>query len=389
MDKLKILIITNLYPPQVIGGYERQIAECVRLLHRRGHTVLVLTSNAQDYTSNCENTDSEPVVFRSLNLCGVWTDQGNQWLSIDKVAERTFINRKTLALELQAFKPDICLAGNIDFLGLELVEKILADGIPVAHYLMNQLPGYPAVLTPKSSLYQYITCSNWIQQSLMQKGYPVETAQTIYPGAAVEEFYQAELPPRDRLRITYASSVMPYKGADVLINALCLLHAEGVEFSATFAGGSLMPEFVKALKKFVESKGLQNHIHFAGVLSRKELQQLYRTQNVLVLPSRFQEPFSISLLEAMSAGLTIVTSNTGGSPEAVEHGQTGLIFESEKPLDLANNLRYLLSNPEQWEAMTRQGQQRALSQFSLTSTVEQLEAVLFHLAHQSKSPVFN
>jgi len=351
--------------------------------------VLVLTSNAQDYTSNCENTDSEPVVFRSLNLCGVWTDQGNQWLSIDKVAERTFINRKTLALELQAFKPDICLAGNIDFLGIELVEKILADGIPVAHFLMNEFPGYPAELTPKSSLYQYITCSNWIQQSLMQKGYPVETAQTIYPGAAVEEFYQAELPPRDRLRITYASSVMPYKGADVLINALCLLHAEGVEFSATFAGGSLMPEFVKALKKFVESKGLQNHIHFAGVLSRKELQQLYRTQNVLVLPSRFQEPFSISLLEAMSAGLTIVTSNTGGSPEAVDHGQTGLIFESEKPLDLANNLRYLLSNPEQWEAMTRQGQQRALSQFSLTSTVEQLEAVLFHLAHQSKSPVFN
>lgn len=389
MDKLKILIITNLYPPQVIGGYERQIAECVRLLHRRGHTVLVLTSNTQDYTSNCENTDSEPVVFRSLNLCGVWTHQGNQWLSIDKVAERTFINRKTLALELQAFKPDICLAGNIDFLGIELVEKILADGIPVAHFLMNEFPGYPAELTPKSSLYQYISCSNWIQQSLMQKGYPVETAQTIYPGAAVEEFYQAELPPRDRLRITYASSVMPYKGADVLINALCLLHAEGVEFSATFAGGSLMPEFVKALKKFVESKGLQNHIHFAGVLSRKELQQLYRTQNVLVLPSRFQEPFSISLLEAMSAGLTIVTSNTGGSPEAVEHGQTGLIFESEKPLDLANNLRYLLSNPEQWEAMTRQGQQRALSQFSLTSTVEQLEAVLFHLAHQSKSPVFN
>lgn len=389
MDQLKILIITNLYPPQVIGGYERQIADCVRLLHRRGHTVLVLTSNTQDYTSNCENTDLEPVVCRCLNLCGVWTNQGNQWLSIDEVAEKTFINRKTLALKLQAFKPDICLAGNIDFLGLELVEKILADGIPVAHYLMNQLPGYPAVLTPKSSLYQYITCSNWIQQSLKQNGYPVETAQTIYLGAAVEEFYQAELPPRDRLRITYASSVMPYKGADVLINALCLLHAKGVEFSATFAGGSLMPEFVEELKKFVESKGMQNQIQFSGVLSRQELQHLYRTQNVLVLPSRFQEPFSISLLEAMSAGLAIVTSNTGGSPEAVEYGQTGLIFESENSLDLASKLFYLLRNPDKWEAMTRQGQQRALSQFSLSRTVEQLEAALFQLAHQSKSPVFN
>ena len=81
--------------------------------------------------------------------------------------------------------------------------------------------------------------------------------------------------------------------------------------------------------------------------------------------------------------------NTGGSPEAVEHGQTGLIFESENPLDLANKLFYLLRNPDKWEAMTRQGQQRALSQFSLSRTVEQLEAALFQLAHQSKSRVFN
>lgn len=389
MDKLKILIITNLYPPQVIGGYERQIADCARLLHRRGHTVLVLTSNTEDYTSNCSITDSEPVVLRCFHLCGIWTNQGTQWLSFDEVAARTLVNRKTLAFELQAFKPDICLAGNIDFLGIELVEKILADGIPVAHFVMNQLPGYAVELAAKSSLYQYVTCSNWIRESLKQNGYPVQTAQTIYPGAAVEEFYQPELPKRDRLRITYASLIMPYKGANVLMDALSLLHADGIEFSATFAGGSLMPEFVQALKEFVESEGLQNQIQFTGVLSRQELKQLYRTQNVLVLPSCFQEPFSISLVEAMSAGLTIVASNTGGSPEAVEHGESGLIFESENALDLADKLCYLLRHPNEWETMTRQGQQRALSKFSLTSTLDQLESVLFQLAHLSQSPVCN
>jgi glycogen synthase len=379
LNKLRILIITNLYPPQVIGGYERAIADCARLLYSRGHDVLVLTSNTQEYTAKYTTTLTEPTVKRCFDLCGVWTNQGTQWLSMEQVAAKTYFNRKILATELQVFKPDICLSGNIDFLGVELLEKILANGIPVAHYLMNETPGYVPELSPRSKLHQYMTCSNWIRDGLQDKGYPVETAQTIYPGAAVEEFYQPELPKRDRLRITYASLVMPYKGADVLMEALSLLHADGIEFSATFAGGTLIPEFVQALQEFVESEGLQNQIQFTGVLSRQELKQLYQTQNVLVLPSRFQEPFSISLVEAMVAGLTIVASNTGGSPEAVEHGQSGLIFESENPLDLADTLCSLPMYPDKWEAMTQQGQQRALSKFSLNSTVEQLETILFQL----------
>ncbi|MCC5621358.1 glycosyltransferase, partial [Nostoc sp. CHAB 5715] len=268
MDKLRILIITNLYPPQVIGGYERAIADYARLLHHRGHTVFVLTSNAEEYTTNYINKEPEFVVHRSLHLCGEWTKEGTQWFSLEEVASRTFQNRQIVAEDLQVFQPDICLAGNIDFLGLELLEKMLADGIPIAHYVMNATPGYVPMLAPKSQLHQYITCSNWIQDSLKEHGYPVNTTQTIYPGAAVEEFYQAELPPRDRLRIAYASLVMPYKGADILIEALSLLHAGGIEFSATIAGGTLKPEFVQALQEFVESEGMQDKVKFPGALSR-------------------------------------------------------------------------------------------------------------------------
>ncbi len=380
MDKLRILIMTNLYPPQVIGGYERAIADCARLLHRRGHTVLVLTSNTEEYTSNSTNTDSEPIIQRCFYLCGSWSNQGTNWFSIDEVAARTLTNRRTLAQQLQTFKPDVCLAGNIDFLGIELLEKILADGIPVAHYVMNALPGYAAEFTPRGKLHQYITCSNWIKDTLQEKGFLTETAQTVYPGAAVEEFYQAELPPRDQLRIAYASLVMPYKGADVLVEALSLLHAAGIKFSATIAGGTLQPEFVQALQEFVESEGMQERVYFAGVLSRQELKQLYRTHNVLVFPSRFPEPFGISQIEAMAAGLTLVTSGTGGAAELVEHSKEGLTFESGNPLDLAEMLSSLHKYYDEWEAITQCGQKLAMTRFSQTSAVEQLESILLKLA---------
>ncbi len=380
MDKLRILIVTNLYPPQVIGGYERAIADCARLLHSNGHSVLVLTSNTEEYTSNGTNVEQEPDIQRSFNLCGVWTNEGTQWHSIDTVAVNTFKNRETLALELQNFKPDVCLIGNIDFLGIELLEKILADGIPAVHYVMNKQPGYAAEFAPKTSLHQYITCSDWNRDVLQQQGYPVDTAQTIYPGAAVEEFYQAELPPRDRLRIAYASLVMPYKGADVLIEALSLLNASGVEFSATIAGATLMPQFVSALQDFIKSEGMEDKVKIPGVLSRQELKQLYQTHNVLVFPSRFEEPFGISQIEAMAAGLALVTSGTGGAGEIVEHGKDGLKFESENPLDLADMLSYLPNHSEQWKSIAEQGQKTAMSNFSQAFSINKIEKALSKVA---------
>lgn len=385
MEKLKILLVNNLYPPQVVGGYERAIADYARLLQERGHQVLVITSNTEHLPTGYKKADSDPqTVRRCLSLWGSWTEVGPQPFYPAHVAAIAVQNYKILEEVLRSFQPDVCLMGNADFLGSPILEQILAAGIPIAHYVMNSQPGYSCDLAPHSSLYRYITVSNWIRQNLEKQGYPTETAQTIYPGAEVEEFYQAELPQRDRLRIVYASLVMHYKGPDVLIEALYLLHNAGIEFTATIAGGSLTPSFVEGLQEFVQSEGLQEKIHFAGLLSRQELKQLYKTHNIWVLPSRFEEPFSIGLIEAMAAGLTIVTSDTGGSPEAVKDGETGLIFESENPLDLGDQLSYLFMNPAEWEAMSRKGQERALSELSRTRTMDRLESVLYELALPNK-----
>jgi glycogen synthase len=386
LNKLKILVINNLYPPQVIGGYERALADYAKLLHARGHSVLVLTSNTEELPTGYTKAELDlSMVRRTLSLWGAWTHQGTQPFYPGKVALIAVQNYKTLEQELLGWKPDVCLAGNMDFLGASVLEQILEADIPVAHYVMNSQPGYTPELAPRSSLYRYITVSDWIRDNLQQQGYPADTAQTIYPGAEVSDFYQAEFPQRDRLRIVYAGLVMHYKGPDVLIEALYLLHEAGVDFTATIAGGSLTPELVQGLQKFVESEGLQEKICFTGLLSRQELVQLYRTHNVWVLPSRFEEPFSIGLIEAMVAGLTIVTSDTGGSPEAVQHSETGLIFESENPLDLADHLFSLPMNPNRWEAITRRGQQRALSELSRTRTMEQLESVLYEMVIQDNS----
>ncbi|MBW4691579.1 MAG: glycosyltransferase family 4 protein [Lyngbya sp. HA4199-MV5] len=376
---LKILVLSNLYPPQVIGGYERAIADFASLLKQRGHEVVVLTSNAPEIATNCPEPVSNPTVHRLLVLGGTWGEQGAAWLPADRLAAIHEHNLAAVQQLMQRFQPDLCLAGNITFFGIDLLHPFFANGIPVAHYVMNAHPGYLAEQSPPSHLHRYITCSNWVRQNMHQLGYPVETAQVVYPGAAVEQFYQATLPPRDNLRIAYASLVMPYKGADTLLEALCLLHATEVKFTATIAGGTFLPEFVQALQQLIESEGMQDCVQLPGVLSRQALSQLYKDCNVLVFPSRFEEPFGISQIEAMAAGLTLITSGTGGAAEIVEHGKDGLVFVSEDPFDLAECLSSLIAQPELWQRLSQAGQHKAMAHFSQTQAVEQLESVLLAL----------
>ncbi|MBE9010389.1 glycosyltransferase family 4 protein [Pseudanabaenaceae cyanobacterium LEGE 13415] len=378
---LKILILTNLYPPQVLGGYERSIADFARLLQQRGHQVQVLTSDAPGLFGVHESRYPEPPIDRAFLLLGEWSSEGARHFDQETIRDRIQSNLQALNQSIDTFQPDVCFAGNLDFLeaGVELIDALLSRNIPIAHYVMNANPGYAPEFAPRRSSYRYITCSNWIIHSLVEKGYPIANAQTIYPGADVETFYQPELPKRDRLRIAYASLVAPYKGADILVEALAILNASGIEFSATIAGGTFLPEFVEALKSFTDEEGLSDRIEFPGVLSRQQLRELYQTHNVLVFPSRFQEPFGISQIEAMAAGLTLITSGTGGAGEIVYHGEDGLLFESENALSLAEALSSLAANPEVWEQLAYKGQRKAMTEFTQMKALFKLESILLEL----------
>lgn len=382
---MRILIINNLYPPQSLGGYERAMADFARLLKSRGHDVLVLAGNAEYLHAPYDSSLSDPPLQRSLKLHGEWSSQGVKRFDETTVASFEEHNIALLNRILKSFKPEVCLTGNIDFIqtGASILHQCLSSGIATIHYVMNAVPGYAWEDAPQSPMFRYITCSDWLRYHLAVTKYPMLSAQTIYPGASTEEFYNQELPKHDRLRIAYASLVAPYKGIDVLIEALYLLKSYDIDFLATIAGGTFLPEYVNDLSEFIEAEKLSDKIKLVGALSRKNLVKLYREHNVLVFPSRFDEPFGISQVEAMSSGVTLITSGTGGAREIIEaHGNDGLFFDTEDPIDLANQIAFLTKNPEDWIKISKNGQTRATSYFSQTDAAEQLEKQILDLVKQ-------
>lgn len=373
----KILVLTNLYPPQELGGYGRLLSDFGELLSKRGHEIHVLTSDTA-YLKKIHQT--EPRVNRNLILFGEWSEGACQRISdqakIDAIGRH---NRSVVQQTIHNLKPDLCLLGNLDFISPLVLDPLMAEKIPTIHHVGNMKPGYEPSDTPSAPWYHMATASRWLRDTVRAQGYPLPDISVVYPGAFVQDFKAAVLPDMGKLRIAFAGILLPYKGPQYLNAALKTLHDRGVDFTCTFAGQTLDDGFLNNQKKFVEITGMNEKVTFPGNLTRESLKDLFGRSNVLVFPSIFQEPFGISQVEAMAAGLAVITSGTGGAREIIEDGVSGLLCRPEDDASIAQALIHLDQHPDFWGRLARAGRERALEKFDIERAVDALEERFVHL----------
>jgi glycosyltransferase involved in cell wall biosynthesis len=282
--------------------------------------------------------------------------------------------------QINDYAPDVCLLGNIDFLGNhETINTLTFRNIPVVHHLGGMFPGYDSGTYPRSPLYRPACASGWLRDELWRHGYGLDKIDVVYPGARTREFYFENTTPLDKLRIAYAGIVLPYKGIHLLINALAKLHIGGVDFEAVVAGTTTDAVFRDKLIALCRRHGMESKIQFVGNLDREQLKQLYKTRNVLVFPSICKEAFGISQVEAMASGVCVVTSGTGGAAEIVEHERSGVVFETENADSLFETLAILTNDPGRWDKVRQEGQRRALEAFDIEQSVDKLEEIFLEL----------
>jgi predicted O-linked N-acetylglucosamine transferase (SPINDLY family)/glycosyltransferase involved in cell wall biosynthesis len=371
----RILVVTNLFPPQELGGYGRKLWEFSAGLVARGHEVLILTSDSPYLAKEADESEMalEGRVRRVMRLFGEW--RGGKTSLVGGPADHAKViqeNASTVLKTVREFSPDFVLLGNLDYMGVMLAQRVVASGIPVVHSLGNETPGYAQQDCFKSPLYTLAPASDWLGRNLLKLGYSAPAMETVYPGARIDCFYRYLLPDCRRLRIAYASLMMPYKGPQLLVQALIQLHQSGVDFEAEIAGDSTDQAFVDSLERAVAEFGLSNKVRFIGYQGRKGLASLFARSNVLVFPSQFDEPFGITQVEAMAAGLIVVTSGRGGSREIVEHGRNGLIFEAGNAGSLAQNLLNIAIDRDLRLKLQKNARDRAI-ELSVTASVVRLE----------------
>ena len=366
-----ILVINNLYPPQELGGYGRYICDFANILRNRGHIVKVLTSDAP-YLGDISTT--EPHVDRSLLLFGNYEKMPPK--AVQSQEERNNIiknNDKIIKQYIKTYNPDVCLVGNIDFLSDAIFQPFLENQIPTIHHVAFNQTGYSLEKTPQNDFYHLSACSEFTKNKILELGYLLDDISVIYPGAFVNKFRLPVSQNLDKLRVVFAGLVLPYKGPQVLIKALKILHDAGIDFHCSIAGATPEESFLQELLNFTQAAGMSQKVDFLGYLSRNELISLYATHNVFVFPSVWEEPFGISQVEGMAAGLLLINSGTGGASEVIEHGVSGIKFPAGNAQALANALISLLNDRDKWKHLMINGQERAMKLLNIENSIDLLE----------------
>lgn len=186
----------------------------------------------------------------------------------------------------------------------------------------------------------------------------------LYNGIDVE-FFAGTAAQRRPGEILSVGRLVPKKGFDVLLLALAELRARGVEFHACLVGQG---EEEGALRALAASLGLSERVEFAGPLDQVAVRDRMARASVLCLPCRLdddgnRDALPTVLLEALAAGLPIVSTRVTGIPEILDGGRVGMLVEPGAVGPVADALAALLADPALRASYSHLGRAWAAQQF--------------------------
>lgn len=139
--------------------------------------------------------------------------------------------------------------------------------------------------------------------------------------------------------LIFVGRLISEKGADLLLEALTLLQRRKLRPSLTIVGDG--PQFDE-LQRQTATLGLELQVRFAGAVTGEALVAMLNQHRVLVVPSRWEEPFGIVALEGLACGCVVIASDGGGLPDAV--GPFGYLFKSGSAAKLAGQIAKILES---------------------------------------------
>jgi starch synthase len=185
---------------------------------------------------------------------------------------------------------------------------------------------------------------------------------------------------QSRPYVIFVGRITRQKGVPVLLRAASGLIPEAQ--LVLLAGAADTPEQLAEVTELVDGlQATRSGVYWIPeMLSKPEVIQLLTHATVFACPSIY-EPLGIVNLEAMACGTAVVGSRTGGIPEVVADGETGLLVPAGEPEPLAAALNSLLSDPDRAEAMGQAGRKRAVAEFGWPAIAAQIVDLYAELVH--------
>lgn len=420
------MFISNLYPPNVIGGYERLCFEVVSALVDRGHQAVVLTS---DYGGRVADYPGQEV-YRTLRLLA-GADIYAPFTGTDQ--QRAEINRGNIEIGQKLIaecQPDAIFIWNLFFLDKSFIKSLtgqtrrepllmLTDNWLVVmlnpEFMSNFFRDHVFCESPLATASgTYERSVTILTKALQYFRHPLDFARAparlrfraVFGSKFMRDLYAASgirfmdnrvvhngvcQPPhlpeafRDRstlvedneLRLLFAGRLVDLKGVHTAVEAMDLItriDLGGRFVRLTIVGDRGDTAYLERLSQLIAQSRCGSQIELRDPVPESELFELFQAHDIYLFPSLY-EPFSLTLIHALAAGIPTVATNIGGNIEIVRDRETGLLCRKGDPHDLARAVRQLATN-KTLRARVGENARRAAKSFTFEAMVTQMEQFL-------------
>ncbi len=395
---MKILVLTWEFPPRIVGGIARHVAELYPEIIKLGHEVHLITiefGKAPNYE-----------IVDGIRVHRVPVAPGNDFFHwIANMNQSMGSHGGKILLEEGPFDlihahdwlvGDVAVALKHNF-KIPLVATIHAteygryNGIYTGeqHYISGKekLLAYNA--------WRIIVCSQYMRYEVERALHsPWDKIDVVYNGIYPEKKHrQPDFDAvgfrrrfaKDEEKIVYYVGRMAYeKGVFILLNAAPkVLWEMGGNAKFVLVGGGNTDR----LKEQAWNLGIWDKCYFTGFMSEEDLNKFQTVADCAVFPSLY-EPFGIVALESFAARVPVVVSDTGGFPEVVQHTKTGIVTQTNNPDSLAWGILEVLKNPGYAQWLTDNAYESLFSRFSWSQLAQQTEAVYGRIIHERAQTVW-
>jgi glycosyltransferase involved in cell wall biosynthesis len=267
--------------------------------------------------------------------------------------------RKQIKRNLQSYQPDIVFTRSINTnISPAFMIEVKKKGIPIIQntprYEPYTLSGYRSFLQIPIKAYRIFMAKNYVDAWIAQSDFMYDFLKKQFPHSKIFKIYHPRFwepienistnKYESKFHIVYVGRLERGKGVHVLIESARILKDRKCDFHVSIVGTG---EEIENLIELVKEKNLTTLIELKGYIDHDNIKDIYKYANVMVHPCpSFIETFGLSIVEALSQGVPVITTKIGAQQEHIKNGYNGFLVEPNDPEQIANKLELLIKNKE-------------------------------------------
>lgn len=362
-----------------IGGAERELLVCLEHLPRRGIQPLVVCPAEGPLSEKVAalRVATQHVTFPAWRKLLEWPRRGEAVRRLRRV--------------IGQIGPSLVHVNDIWWLP-QTLRAAAGLGIPILCHVRQEIHPHKVRLYELPSADGVFAVSHDVEASLRAGGVKPERIHVLHSGIDLTRvptsLSGAEFRHRYGIPLTApvlgtVANLFPRKGYDVMCRALSVLRRRRPEIHYLIVGTGDRG-YEQMLRELVRSLGLEGQVHFTGF--QEPVYPALAAMDVYVHPATM-EGFGIALVEAMAMAKPVVATTTGGIPDIVVHGETGLLVAPGDSEALASAVGVLLDDAGRWTALGQAGRKRVERLFTVDVMVSRLVACYEGVIQERRSPV--